>query len=336
MQANGRQGPGDADQAATDGLAFTKRTLFMSAAGSALVPAPDPAAQASDQITGLAIAGTSTAAHVAPGQAAIAGKGVTAVRDPAIYRCLVHRQVVWHLPAAPAPFIATHNCSEAGTGWHPTCCRGLATAQPVRERSCMQGLLPRLQASLQQEIDRAAQAIERCCSPLEKFQVCFRQSAPASAAGCLCRASPLDKEPPLQALATLRETNQAAFYGLLSQDLTTYLPLIYTPTGRSMHCGVCSRCMQCACKDFHCMSSQPWRPVLTCPLTSGCSGRSLPALGPASAASSRSVHLHQGPGKLCSMMPGSVSCALNSLLVLREHGSLQHLCGQQGPKPACG
>ena len=35
----------------------------------------------------------------------------------------------------------------------------------------MQGLLPRLQASLQQEIDRAAQAIERCCSALEKFQV---------------------------------------------------------------------------------------------------------------------------------------------------------------------
>ena len=40
----------------------------------------------------------------------------------------------------------------------------------------MQGLLPRLQASLQQEIDRAAQAIDRCCSPLEKFQVCFWQS----------------------------------------------------------------------------------------------------------------------------------------------------------------
>ena len=50
----------------------------------------------------------------------------------------------------------------------------------------MQGLLPRLQASLQQEIDRAAQAIERCCSPLEKFQVSFWQRAPASAAGCLC------------------------------------------------------------------------------------------------------------------------------------------------------
>lgn len=137
----------------------------MSAAGSALVPASEPAAQASDQITGLAVASTPGAAHVAAGQAAIAGKGMTAVRDPAIYR-------------------------------------GLATAEPVRERSCMQGLLPRLQASLQQEIDRAAQAIERCCSPLEKFQ----------------------------ALTTLRETNQAAFYGLLSQDLTTYLPLIYTPT----------------------------------------------------------------------------------------------------------
>lgn len=47
----------------------------------------------------------------------------------------------------------------------------------------MQGLLPRLHASLQQEIDRAAQAIERCCSPLEKFQVCLWPSAPASAVG---------------------------------------------------------------------------------------------------------------------------------------------------------
>ena len=71
-------------------------------------------------------------------------------------------------------------------------------------------------------------------------QMCSWMSAPASAAGCLCGASSPDMEPPLQALATLRETNQAAFYGLLSQDLTTYLPLIYTPTGRSLHDRICS------------------------------------------------------------------------------------------------
>lgn len=116
MQASGREGPGDADQAATDALAITRRTLFMSAAGSALVPASEPAAQASDQITGLAVASTPGAAHVAAGQAAIAGKGMTAVRDPAIYRCLVHRKMVCHLPVAPA-FIATQNCSK----WAQAC-----------------------------------------------------------------------------------------------------------------------------------------------------------------------------------------------------------------------
>lgn len=138
----------------------------------------------------------------------------------------------------------------------------------------------------------------------------------------------------LQALTTLRETNQAAFYGLLSQDLTTYLPLIYTPTGQSMQNQICSRCMDCACKDCRCKSNQPKFAILTCPSTSGCSGRSLPALGPASAASNWAVHLHQGPGKLCSIILCSLSCALHSLLLLPAHGPFQHLCGQQGPKPA--
>lgn len=34
----------------------------------------------------------------------------------------------------------------------------------------------------------------------------------------------------LQALAILREQNQDAFFGLLSQNLTKLLPVIYTPT----------------------------------------------------------------------------------------------------------
>ena len=34
----------------------------------------------------------------------------------------------------------------------------------------------------------------------------------------------------LQALMALRETNEAAFFGLMSQDVTGLLPLVYTPT----------------------------------------------------------------------------------------------------------
>lgn len=34
----------------------------------------------------------------------------------------------------------------------------------------------------------------------------------------------------LQALAVLREQNQDAFFGLLSQNLNQLLPVIYTPT----------------------------------------------------------------------------------------------------------
>lgn len=30
---------------------------------------------------------------------------------------------------------------------------------------------------------------------------------------------------------TLKETNRDAFYGLLVQNVETYLPIVYTPTG---------------------------------------------------------------------------------------------------------
>lgn len=33
-----------------------------------------------------------------------------------------------------------------------------------------------------------------------------------------------------QAVMTLRETNRDAFYGLLSQNIEAFLPIIYTPT----------------------------------------------------------------------------------------------------------
>ena len=35
---------------------------------------------------------------------------------------------------------------------------------------------------------------------------------------------------PVQALMSLRESNEAAFFGLLAQDVTGLLPLVYTPT----------------------------------------------------------------------------------------------------------
>ncbi len=34
----------------------------------------------------------------------------------------------------------------------------------------------------------------------------------------------------VQALMSLRETNEAAFFGLMAQDVTGLLPLVYTPT----------------------------------------------------------------------------------------------------------
>jgi len=45
--------------------------------------------------------------------------------------------------------------------------------------------------------------VNACCSPLEKYQ----------------------------ALMTLKETNRDCFYGLLSQNVAAYLPVVYTPTG---------------------------------------------------------------------------------------------------------
>ena len=35
-----------------------------------------------------------------------------------------------------------------------------------------------------------------------------------------------------QALMTLKETNRDCFFGVLNQNLTKYLPIVYTPTGK--------------------------------------------------------------------------------------------------------
>ncbi|KAK9848237.1 hypothetical protein WJX84_007118 [Apatococcus fuscideae] len=79
---------------------------------------------------------------------------------------------------------------------------GVATPLQTRQARHMTGLLPPAQGDLVIEIDRAKAALEMRCSDLEKYQ----------------------------ALMALRESNEAAFYGLLAQDLPGYLPLVYTPT----------------------------------------------------------------------------------------------------------
>ena len=43
-------------------------------------------------------------------------------------------------------------------------------------------------------------------------------------------ASILTVTPHLQALMALRETNEAAFFGLIAEDVTGFLPIVYTPT----------------------------------------------------------------------------------------------------------
>ena len=112
----------------------------------------------------------------------------------------------------------------------------------------MQGLLPPRVTSLQAEIDRAHAAISRCCTPLDKYQV----SRQGTLTG-VQRISPLSLLPPchacaceslpcgtcqqnsrylplwLQAVMGLREASWDIFYGLLSQHIKEYLPIIYTP-----------------------------------------------------------------------------------------------------------
>ncbi|CAK0735604.1 hypothetical protein CVIRNUC_000608 [Coccomyxa viridis] len=84
----------------------------------------------------------------------------------------------------------------------PAINRGSATELRLRKELGMQGLLPASQAPLQAEIDRAHAAISRSCSPLDKYQ----------------------------AVMGLRESSWDIFYGLLSQNIKEFLPIIYTPT----------------------------------------------------------------------------------------------------------
>ena len=50
-------------------------------------------------------------------------------------------------------------------------CRGLATDASVRSEKHLEGLLPPRRVGLQLEVDRAAVAIERCTTPLQKYEV---------------------------------------------------------------------------------------------------------------------------------------------------------------------
>ena len=56
------------------------------------------------------------------------------------------------------------------------CCelprRGTAMEYNVRGRLGLQGLVPPAETGLQQEIDRARAAIAKCCTALDKYQVC--------------------------------------------------------------------------------------------------------------------------------------------------------------------
>ena len=106
----------------------------------------------------------------------------------------------------------------------------------------MQGLLPPRVTSLQAEVERAHTAIARCCTPLEKYQV---STSLNSDAFCEYRHVPLHSLcareanihqalshiffDALQAIMGLRESSWDIFYGLLSQHIKEYLPIIYTP-----------------------------------------------------------------------------------------------------------
>jgi hypothetical protein len=73
----------------------------------------------------------------------------------------------------------------------------------VRTVYGLDGLLPAGRSGLQEEVNRAKLWVDDCCRPLDTYQ----------------------------ALMTLKETNRDCFYGLLSQNIAAYLPLVYTPTG---------------------------------------------------------------------------------------------------------
>ena len=50
-------------------------------------------------------------------------------------------------------------------------CRGLATDTAVRSERHLEGLLPHRRGGLQLEVDRALVAINRCTTPLQKYEV---------------------------------------------------------------------------------------------------------------------------------------------------------------------
>ncbi len=109
--------------------------------------------------------------------------------------------------------------------------RGTATEVGCRKELGIQGLLPPRETSLQAEINRAHAAISRCCTPLDKYQVNRRSTLPLYRACSTCSICSRTAHSTLwlQAVMGLREASWDIFYGLLSQHIKEYLPIIYTP-----------------------------------------------------------------------------------------------------------
>ena len=109
----------------------------------------------------------------------------------------------------------------------------MATDQAVRSELRMHGLLPHRHVSLQLEIDRANGALQACSTPLEQYKVVLlvHRSTSRSCHYWVAQSSlSIHAGLPLQALAVLREHNQDAFFGLLAQNISELLPIVYTPT----------------------------------------------------------------------------------------------------------
>ncbi|KAA6421917.1 MAG: NAD-dependent malic enzyme, partial [Trebouxia sp. A1-2] len=141
----------------------------------------------------------------------------------------------YKLPPVGQAAPGTYNLGVAAVR-DPALYRGMATAQAVRSELRMHGLMPHRHVPLQLEIDRAYGALETCSSAIDQYQ----------------------------ALAILREQNQDAFFGLLSQNLNKLLPVIYTPTVGDA-CKQWSTLMQrpqglyVCIKDKHAMLRTPYR-----------------------------------------------------------------------------
>ncbi|KAK9823686.1 hypothetical protein WJX72_004630 [[Myrmecia] bisecta] len=128
--------------------------------------------------------------------------------------CILDEQQSTRREALPAKVLErlplTHNPNGTNTPYvpgiqavrDPSIFRGVATEKAVRSALGMEGLMPPARGDMQTEVNRAFLAVERQCTDLDKYQ----------------------------ALMTLKETSQDVFYALLAQNLTAFLPLIYTPT----------------------------------------------------------------------------------------------------------